>query len=70
MLSQIVVFFIRVYRLLFSPFLPRSCRFIPTCSQYAEEAIIKYGPFRGSILAVKRLLKCHPWNPGGYDPVP
>jgi hypothetical protein len=69
-LSKPIIFFINIYRVLFSPLLPRSCRFVPSCSRYAEEAIIKHGPFIGTMLAIKRILKCHPWNTGGYDPVP
>ena len=61
---------IRAYQRLISPVLPPSCRFIPTCSQYAYEAISRYGAMRGGLMAVKRLLRCHPFHPGGYDPVP
>ncbi len=61
---------ITVYRRVLSPLLPRSCRFTPTCSAYAYTAIERYGIARGGLLAVKRLARCHPWNPGGYDPVP
>lgn len=53
-----------------SPYLPNACRFQPTCSQYAIEAIERFGPARGSSMAVKRILRCHPFHPGGYDPVP
>ena len=53
-----------------SPALPPSCRFVPTCSEYARQAIEKYGARRGTYLAVRRLLKCHPFHKGGYDPVP
>lgn len=58
------------YRKFISPLTPPSCRFYPTCSAYALEAIEKHGPFRGFILAAKRILRCHPYNPGGFDPVP
>ena len=58
------------YRLIVSPFLPPSCRYFPTCSQYAYDAIEKHGVLRGLILALKRLLRCHPGYPGGVDPVP
>lgn len=60
---------IRAYQLLLSPFLGPSCRFYPSCSQYAHEAISLYGPTRGAWLAIKRLMRCHPFHPGGYDPV-
>ena len=58
------------YRKAISPFTPPSCRFTPTCSQYAIEAIRKHGPFKGMYLAVRRVLRCHPWGGSGYDPVP
>lgn len=61
---------IRFYRRCISPFTPPSCRFTPTCSQYAAEAIRRYGPFKGLWLALKRLARCHPWGGSGYDPVP
>jgi putative membrane protein insertion efficiency factor len=61
---------IRAYQLLISPaFLP-SCRYYPSCSHYAAEAVERHGPGRGSVLAVRRLLRCHPWGGSGYDPVP
>jgi putative membrane protein insertion efficiency factor len=59
-----------VYRLLVSPFLPRACRFHPTCSQFALDALGEHGAVTGLRLSVARLARCHPWNPGGYDPVP
>lgn len=58
------------YRLLLSPFLGANCRFYPTCSAYAAEAIETHGAWRGTWLATRRICKCHPWNPGGFDPVP
>lgn len=61
---------IRGYQRFISPALPPACRFSPTCSQYAFEAIGRHGAIRGLWLAVRRLARCHPWNPGGYDPVP
>jgi hypothetical protein len=61
---------IRLYQLTLSPFLGRQCRFHPTCSHYAAEAIAKFGVLRGSWLALRRLLRCHPFHPGGFDPVP
>ena len=59
-----------VYRLLVSPLLPRACRFHPTCSQFALDALHDYGVVTGVRLTIARLARCHPWNPGGYDPVP
>jgi putative membrane protein insertion efficiency factor len=61
---------IRFYRLAISPLLPPACRFYPTCSAYGLEAIESYGVWRGSWLALRRLARCHPFQPGGYDPVP
>lgn len=69
-LTTLLVFLIRVYKTAISPLLPPSCRFYPTCSTYTMEAIQKHGPFRGSWLGMKRISRCHPWNDGGYDPVP
>ncbi|HUV31715.1 MAG TPA: membrane protein insertion efficiency factor YidD [Acidobacteriota bacterium] len=60
---------IYVYRWTFSPLIGNSCRFWPTCSLYAQQALRKHGAFRGSLMTVKRLLRCHPWHEGGYDPV-
>jgi uncharacterized protein len=70
MIRKILVFPIRAYQLVISPLLPHRCRFYPTCSQYAVEAIEKHGPLRGLWLALKRFVKCQPLHPGGYDPVP
>ena len=61
---------IRLYQYVISPILPRSCRFFPSCSEYALEAVQRYGGWRGGWLAIKRLLRCHPFHPGGIDPVP
>ena len=61
---------IRFYRRNISPMFPPCCRFRPTCSEYALEAVEKYGALKGGYLALKRILKCHPFHPGGYDPVP
>lgn len=61
---------IRLYQLLLSPFLGRFCRFEPTCSRYAAEALRRHGLLRGVALAVRRILRCHPWGGSGYDPVP
>lgn len=70
LLSKILIIPIYFYKYSISPMLPPSCRFTPTCSEYAIEAIKKYGPFNGLWLAVKRLSRCHPWGGKGYDPVP
>ena len=64
------VLLIKFYQLCISPFTPPSCRFTPTCSQYALEAFRKHGLFKGFYLTVRRLLRCHPWGGSGYDPVP
>lgn len=69
-MGQIFVLLIRVYQRLISPLFPPSCRFTPTCSNYAVEAITRHGIFKGTWLAAKRLAKCHPLHKGGYDPVP
>ena len=67
--KKIVKGFILLYQILISPWLPSSCRFYPTCSQYALEAVDRYGVKRGIFLGVKRISKCHPFNHGGYDPL-
>ncbi|NLA11398.1 MAG: membrane protein insertion efficiency factor YidD [Firmicutes bacterium] len=69
MTATLLLWAIRVYRRHLSPLKAPTCRFYPSCSQYSYEAISKYGALRGSILGVKRILKCHPFHPGGYDPV-
>jgi putative membrane protein insertion efficiency factor len=69
-MKHILIFLVRVYRLMLSPILPPSCRYYPTCSAYALEALQKYGAVKGTWLAVRRVLRCHPWHEGGYDPVP
>lgn len=61
---------IRSYQLLISPLFPATCRYTPTCSSYALTAIERFGPWRGGWMAIKRILRCHPWHAGGYDPVP
>lgn len=67
---RMVMLPIRGYQKYISPGLPPSCRFTPSCSQYALEAVAKYGALKGSWLAARRLVRCHPFNPGGYDPIP
>lgn len=69
-MKQAVVWIIRGYQYSISPLLPQSCRFHPTCSTYALEAVRRYGVLKGLWLAARRLVKCHPWHPGGIDPVP
>jgi putative membrane protein insertion efficiency factor len=66
----LALFALRLYRRFVSPVLPPACRFRPTCSEYAMEAIEKHGVLRGGTLALHRLVRCGPWHPGGYDPVP
>jgi putative membrane protein insertion efficiency factor len=69
-MKALILFLLKIYRRYISPMKSGpTCRFYPTCSQYALEAVSRYGAFKGSYLAVKRLLKCHPFHPGGYDPV-
>ena len=65
-----LILLVRFYQICISPYKPRCCRFTPTCSQYALEALRKYGPFKGTYLAVRRILRCHPFGGSGYDPVP
>ncbi len=69
-MKNVLIFFIQIYRKFISPLFPPSCRFQPTCSQYAKEALENFGVWRGGYLAIKRILSCHPFHPGGYDPVP
>ncbi len=69
MISKLVIYFIRLYQRIISPLFPPSCRFYPSCSTYAIEAIGRYGFIKGGLKAVLRLAKCHPFHPGGYDPV-
>lgn len=68
-MKTLFLLIIRFYRKVISPLKPPCCRFYPTCSAYALEAILKHGALRGGFLAFKRILKCHPFHPGGYDPV-
>ncbi|MDH3711103.1 MAG: membrane protein insertion efficiency factor YidD [Cyclobacteriaceae bacterium] len=69
-LRLIFVFPIKLYQWVLSPLIPASCRYSPTCSEYAKQAILRHGPIQGSTLAIKRIAKCHPWGGKGYDPVP
>jgi putative membrane protein insertion efficiency factor len=69
-MKYIAMALIRLYQLTLSPLLPPSCRFEPTCSHYSYDAIKRFGFFKGGWLAVKRISRCHPFHPGGYDPVP
>ena len=70
MLNRILIALVQLYRWCLSPMLGQNCRFHPSCSQYALDALRQHGAMRGSWLAMRRLLRCQPWHPGGYDPVP
>ncbi|WP_066371455.1 membrane protein insertion efficiency factor YidD [Neobacillus fumarioli] len=70
MLKKFFIALIRFYQIAISPLKPPTCRFYPTCSHYGLEAIRRFGTLKGSYLALKRILKCHPFHPGGIDPVP
>ncbi|MCO6495196.1 MAG: membrane protein insertion efficiency factor YidD [Bacteroidetes bacterium] len=69
-LAKPFIWLVRLYQILISPLLPNSCRFDPTCSEYSIQAFNKYGLFKGFILSIKRILRCHPWGGHGHDPVP
>lgn len=69
-MKTVLIALVRFYRYAISPMLGRNCRFHPTCSEYAIEALERYGALRGGWMAAKRVGRCHPFNPGGYDPVP
>lgn len=69
-MKKVLIALLRAYQYLLSPMLGRSCRFFPSCSEYAIEALDRHGAVKGSYLAVRRVLRCHPWHPGGFDPVP
>lgn len=68
-MKDFLICMVNLYRKFISPLKPPSCRFYPTCSQYTLQALEKYGPMKGTIIAIKRILKCHPFHPGGYDPL-
>lgn len=69
-MSRIAIFLIRAYQYMISPLLGPTCRFHPTCSEYSVQAFAKYGILKGGCLSVRRVLRCHPWNRGGNDPLP
>jgi len=69
-IGRLLIVVLRAYQLLLRPALASACRFTPSCSAFAREAIERHGAGPGTLLAARRLLRCHPWNPGGYDPVP
>ena len=68
MISKFLIACVRFYQKWISPCLPKMCRFEPSCSQYFIEAVQKYGPLKGTLKGICRILRCNPWNPGGYDP--
>ena len=67
--KSIAISWINLYKYLISPLLGNNCRYLPTCSEYTKESIIKYGVVKGFWLGLKRIVKCHPWGKGGYDPI-
>ena len=68
-LKRILILLVRGYQIFISPIMPGKCRFYPTCSTYFIQAVEKYGPFKGTLLGIRRILKCHPFHKGGYDPL-
>jgi putative membrane protein insertion efficiency factor len=70
MITKLLLLLIKGYRSVLSPILPDACRFYPSCSQYAEAALREHGPLRGTALSLGRVARCHPFHPGGHDPVP
>lgn len=69
-MARVLIWLVKAYQFGLSPMLGSHCRFTPTCSRYAIEALQAYGALRGSWLALRRVLRCHPWHPGGHDPIP
>lgn len=69
-MKRVLLFLVRAYQLAISPLLPPSCRYTPSCSEYSVQALRRYGACKGSWLSAKRVCRCHPWHPGGYDPLP
>lgn len=69
-MKTLLVLLIRCYRIFLSPILGPKCRFFPSCSDYSQESILRHGALKGTALAARRIARCHPWHPGGYDPVP
>jgi putative membrane protein insertion efficiency factor len=69
MMKKLLIGLVRIYQKFISPMLGANCRFYPTCSEYSIKAIEKHGAFKGSIIGAKRIIKCHPFHPGGYDPL-
>lgn len=70
MMTRLALSLIRFYQVVLRPLLPPACRFVPSCSEYAMEALTRYGLIKGAGLALRRILRCHPFHPGGFDPVP
>lgn len=70
MMARLLIWIVKAYQLVLSPFFGQQCRFYPTCSQYAVDALHKHGAITGSYYTVRRLLRCHPWCDGGHDPIP
>lgn len=69
-MQRLLIGLIRIYQVALSPFVGNQCRFTPTCSQYAREAVERHGAMKGTWMAIRRVSRCHPWHPGGHDPVP
>lgn len=69
-MQHLLIGLIRIYQVALSPFVGNQCRFTPTCSQYAREAVERHGAMKGAWMAIRRVSRCHPWHPGGHDPVP